>query len=272
VSTLEPEMKFLNSNIARDKKKDKKTLSRQPNVPRLSLMGSTKNLLAKLKLDDAYVSCNSDSSRSTYESINDGECMSLSDHSPVRVALQLRVVQPESFSSAIPRGTITLKLSGVLVCTEESNVVPSRVKIVFPTPHDSYEGNTSFDHTSKLWRPSVDPMCEIVSSRKGSFKCLRVLFKVYVQASSSCGMLAEEEDVSSKEDHVLGQGSVDLERFVEGETQSFETSLISHGVYRKQNNGIRMRFRGRMCVSYTCVDDDEEEEEEEKQECDGDSD
>ena len=217
-------------------------------------MGSTRDLLSTLKLDDAYASCNSDSARSTYESINDGECMSLSDHSPVRVSLQLRVVQPESFE--VKRGFIMLTLSGVLVCTEESNVVPSRVKIVFPTPYDCYGDNVKFDHTTKLWRPSEDPLCKIVSSRKGSFKCLRVLFKVYVQSGSSCGILAEEDDVGD-EDCVLGQGSVDLERFVEDETQSFETSLISHGVYRKQKNGIRMRFRGRMRVSYEGGGDDD---------------
>lgn len=176
--------------------------------------------------------------------------MSLSDHSPVRVSLQLRVVQPESFSSTTSQGVIMLTLSGVLVCTEESNVVPSRVKIVFPTPYDSYSDKVRFDYTSKLWRPSEDPLCKIVSTRKGSFKCLRVLFKVYVQSSSSCGISAEETDVSGDEDYVLGQGSIDLERFVKDETQSFETSLISNGVYRKQKNGIRMRFRGRMCVSY----------------------
>ena len=56
VSTLEPEMKLLNSNIALDKKRsteEMKSLSRK-NIPRLSLMGSTRDLLSKLKLDDAY--------------------------------------------------------------------------------------------------------------------------------------------------------------------------------------------------------------------------
>ena len=56
VSTLEPEMKLLNSNLALDKKRsteEKKSLSRK-NIPRLSLMGSTRDLLSKLKLDDAY--------------------------------------------------------------------------------------------------------------------------------------------------------------------------------------------------------------------------